>query len=168
MTRASGERERGDGREPAPPSSPQSGLETVDGHEQKESNVTLSTSQRLWNAAYDSLEKDEGELVGLYIKTLEIVLCSEASGDPSEDDASVAAKLKDPNLRQIHMQMLVKKGQEKVANASKITKAVGDFAKIVLDVKPIVDLAVQAVPQAAPAALPWAGVCIGLQVRLCS
>lgn len=61
------------------------------------------------------------------------------------------------------MQQLVKEGQAKIAKASKITKAVGDFVDNVLNFKPMVDLAIQGTPQAA---LPWAGVCIGLQVRL--
>lgn len=120
-------------------------------------------SQRLWDAAYDSLE-DEGELVGSYVKTLETVLRFEASKD-SASDVTVAAELKDPSRRQIYMQKLVKEGQAKVAKTSKITRGVGDFVETMLKVKPMVDLAIQGIPQATPAALPWAGVCIGLQVR---
>lgn len=88
---------------------------------------TFDTSHKLWNAAYDDLEKDEAELVGSYLKVLERVLCSEASKDPALDVANVAAELKDPSQRQIYMQKLVKEGKAKVARASKITKAVGDF-----------------------------------------
>jgi hypothetical protein len=98
------------------------------------------------------------------MKTLETVLRPGVVRDPSEDAVNVAAKLKDPSRRQFHMQKLVKEGQAKVAKASKITKAVGDFVETILKVKPMVDLAIQGIPQAAPAALPWAGVCIGLQV----
>ena len=52
-------------------------------------------------------------------------------------------------------------GRAKISRASKITNGVGDVAGFVLSVKGIIDLAVQSVPQAA---LPWAGVCVGLQV----
>src|SRR5207253_1478339 len=104
------------------------------------------------------------ELVGSYLKTLETVLRFEASKDPSSDPGDIATKLKDPGQRQIYMQKFVKEGREKVAKTSKITKGVGDFVDIVLKVKPMVDFAIQTIPQAAPAALPWAGVCIGLQV----
>jgi hypothetical protein len=125
----------------------------------------FATSQRLWNAAYDSLENDEAELVGSYVKILVAELCSEASENAALDTVSVANELKDPSQRQKHMQKLVKEGRARVAKASKITEGVGDFVEAILSVKPMVDLAVQNIPQAAPAALPWAGVCFGLQVR---
>lgn len=123
----------------------------------------LSTSQRLWNAAYCSLEEDEGtaELVQLYVKTLTKALGATpqiASG------TNVSTDLEDPSKRQMFMEKLVQEGKAKVAKASKITKRVGDFAEAILLVKPAVDLAIQNIPQAAPAALPWAGVCVGLQV----
>lgn len=47
--------------------------------------------------------------------------------------------------------------------ASKITKRVSDFVGAILAVKPIVNVVMQ-IPQAAPATLPLAGVCAGLQV----
>jgi hypothetical protein len=59
------------------------------------------------------------------------------------------------------MRKLVEQGRAKVAKAYKITKVAGDMAKFVLDAKAMIDLAIQNIPQAA---LPWAGVCIGLQV----
>lgn len=149
-------------QEPATASLHEKSSNPPDKHGPKE--PTFDSSHKLWNAAYDDLEKDEAELVGSYVKVLERVLCSEASKDQASDVANVAAELKDPSQRQIHMQRLVKEGKAKVARASKITKAVGDFVGAILEVKPMVDLAIQGIPQAAPAALPWAGVCVGLQV----
>ena len=69
--------------------------------------------------------------------------------------------MKDPVKRQETMQELVKSGRAKVEKSSKITQGLGDFANGVLQCKGLVDLAIQNIPQAA---LPWAGVCIGLQV----
>ncbi|KXX78699.1 Vegetative incompatibility protein HET-E-1, partial [Madurella mycetomatis] len=121
----------------------------------------LSVSERLWNAAYDSLETDDAELVGSYVEILERVLGCEAH-DPSAAD--ILAKLKDPAIRQMYMREMVQKGQEKIAKASRVTAGVGNVADFILSAKEMVNLVLQAVPQAAPAALPWAGVCLGLQI----
>jgi hypothetical protein len=116
----------------------------------------LSVSQTLWNAAYDSLEEDAdtAELVKSYGKTLMI-----ASGIDSSTDLS--AELEDPIQRQMQMRELVEKGQARISTPSKITKGVGDVAQFILSAKPIIDAAIHNIPQAA---LPWAGVCVGLQV----
>ena len=96
-----------------------------------------------------------------YVEILEQVLGGETR-EPSAADLS--AKLKDPTTRQMHMRELVHKGQEKISKASSITTGVGEVADFILSTKAMVDLVLQSVPQAAPAALPWAGVCLGLQV----
>ncbi|KAK0751648.1 hypothetical protein B0T18DRAFT_403036 [Schizothecium vesticola] len=100
-------------------------------------------------------------LFGLYLKILEEVLGGETS-DPSAAD--ISAKLKDPTTRQMHMRELVQRGQEKISRASKITARVGKFTDAILASKGIVDLVLQSVPQAAPAELVWARVCLGLQM----
>jgi hypothetical protein len=143
-----------------------------------------SLSQALWNDAYDSLEKDEDKLVEAYKNSLVEVLVDEklkdlkaknaidtsaagASHGSAEREglkAKILDELKDRTKRQIHMELLVENGKARVAKASNITKAVGDFAEAILLAKPIIDPVVQYTPQAAPAALPWAGVCFGLQV----
>ncbi len=117
----------------------------------------LSTSQRLWKAAYDSLEGNQ-DTVKLVKEYLKIVNTEISSG------ADMTAELEDATKRQAAMERLVKEGRAKVMKVSKISKGVADFAQAILSVKPVIDLALQNIPQAAPAALPWAGVCIGLQV----
>ena len=115
-------------------------------------------SERLWDAAYDSLETDNAELVMLYVKTLETVLGANPGAAP---DTNISAELNNPTKRQMYMRRLVEEGQVKISRVSKITNGVGDVAGFVLSAKGIIDLAIQSVPQAA---LPWAGVCVGLQV----
>lgn len=139
--------------------------------ETTERSPALSSSQELWNAAYDSLAKggdnaedkdarmdtDTAKLVKCYVKTLATILSAEASLDAD----SVAAESEDKSKRQTHMRRLVKEGQAKISTPSKITKGVGDVAQFILSAKDMIDAAVKNIPQAA---LPWAGVCIGLQV----
>ena len=95
------------------------------------------------------------------MKTLEEVLGSETGGLSSAD---VSAKLKDPAMRQKYMAELVRKGQEMTSKAPRITTGVGDVADFIFSAKTMLDTVLQSVLQAAPAVLPWAGVCLGLQV----
>lgn len=146
----------------------------------------LNLSQKLWNDAHDILEKDEDKLVKAYVKVLTKFLDDKATDastagatDVSADkdpkakkitdisDAGaidMSAELKDRTKRQMYMEKLVKEGQGKVTEASNIRKRVGDIAKVILSAKPMIDLAIQNIPQAASAALPWGGVCLELQV----
>ncbi len=58
------------------------------------------------------------------------------------------------------MKQLVKEGQANISTPSKITKGVGDVAQFILSAKGMIDMAIHNILQAA---LPWAGVCVGLQ-----
>lgn len=145
----------------------------------------LDLSKRLWDDAFDSLETEESELVESYRKTLvevlleerlkvfktkgatrtPIVKSSEISDELKKLRDEISAELKDRAKRQTYMEKLLLEGRAKIAKTSKITKGISDFAEAVLMVKPMGDFIIQNTPQAAPAALPWAGVCFGLQVR---
>jgi hypothetical protein len=117
-------------------------------------------SEELWNTAYKNLEEKEAELVGEYVRTLKIVLGGE-TGDFSTTE--LLAEMKDPIKWQKQMRELVQKGQERISS-SKITAKVGGIADFILSFREIADLIVKGVPQAAPAALPWAGACLLLEV----
>ncbi|KAK3298813.1 uncharacterized protein B0H64DRAFT_371246 [Chaetomium fimeti] len=124
--------------------------ETLVPEPEGQSSPALSVSQTLWNAAYDSLEEDAEttELVNSYVRTL-----MKVSGvDPATD---LSAELKDTTQRQMHMRDLVEKGQAKIATPARVTETAGDVAQFILTVKPIIDAAIQNIPQAA---LPWAGI----------
>lgn len=109
--------------------------------------------------AYDALEKEDEDLVSSYITALEKVLGHRNT--TSSVDGQPELGLHDPTKRQIHMRRLVEEGRAKVLSSSQIVEGVGNIAKFVDLTKGVVDLAIQNVPQAA---LPWAGVCVGLQV----
>lgn len=132
-------------------------------------------TQKLWDDAYDELEVETEGLVKAYRNTLAEVLVDEKLEDlKAKNSASAKAErknlkdkileeLKDRTQRQTHLNRLVKDGRERFANPAKAINGLDAFAQAILIIKPGVDLALQ-IPQAAPAALPWAGVCIGLQV----
>ncbi|OAQ74440.1 Vegetative incompatibility protein HET-E-1 [Purpureocillium lilacinum] len=116
------------------------------------------TSQRVWNSAYDSLKEDgnTATLVKLYVRTL-----NKVSGPGNDADNGVAAGLDDPDTRQHVMKKFVEAGQAKIATSSRLTKGVGNVAEFIQKIKPIIDTAIANTSQAA---LPWAGVCVGLQI----
>ncbi|KAI0124172.1 hypothetical protein BJ170DRAFT_673988 [Xylariales sp. AK1849] len=121
-----------------------------------------SISQRLWNAAYDSLadEEETAELIQSYVRTLTNVLDTQKAADPALD---VSVELNDPIKRQAYMTRVVEEGRTKISTSSKFVKGIGDVAHFVLSAKDMIDKAIGNIPQAA---LPWAGVCIGLQILL--
>ncbi|KAK0755967.1 LOW QUALITY PROTEIN: hypothetical protein N5P37_011520, partial [Trichoderma harzianum] len=116
----------------------------------------------LWNAAYDSLKEDAdtAELVTSYVKALTTILGTKPD---IVSGADISADLKDPTMRHIFMKKLVEEGLAKISTPSKITKGVGDVAQFIISAKGLIDAAIQNIPQAA---LPWAGICIGLQILL--
>ena len=166
-----------------------------------------SLSQKLWDDAYDEIEKDDNKLVASYKRILAKILAEQylAAGatknakvevkrvekeirarlEESEDrvgagtavtetgnaltehealTTKILDELGDRTQRQSHLKTLVENGKAKFERSAKITRAVGSFAETLLSTKPLVDLVLQSTPQAAPAALPWAGVCFGLEV----
>lgn len=154
---------------------------------------SFNLSQNLWNQAFDQLAKDEESLVEAYLKilakllldnTLEDVTAKESKeyltqllgrhevskrGDSSVPRLSQAAvknlkaELGDHTQRQKFMTMLVEDGKAKALKSQKIAETLGNVAGTLLSVKPIVDAVLQ-IPQTAPAALPWAGICVGLNL----
>ncbi|OAA39041.1 Pfs, NACHT and WD domain protein [Beauveria brongniartii RCEF 3172] len=111
--------------------------------------------------AYDELEKAESELVGNYAKVLAKALAediTEARYEETRDDSvghsderkyvkDLTARLKDPAKRQMFLEMLVSRGQLNVKKTEGIAKAAGYVAE-----------------KAAPAALPWAAICLGMKM----
>lgn len=121
-------------------------------------------SQRIWNDAYDEIEAENGDLVKSYALALKAFLGDETPNDtPALDTDHFLAQFNDRTQRQEYLEKLVAKGKTKVATTVKVSNVVGNIADALLRTKPAVDLALT-IPQAAPAALPWAGVCLALQV----
>jgi hypothetical protein len=132
----------------------------------------------LWNDAYDMLMSEEAtsKVANKYLETLAELLTDDKFKEMQKErwvdpyferkgiKTSILNDLRDRSRRPVYMAKFVKDGQERAAKASKITEGVGAVANAILQAKPVADIILQ-IPHAAPAALPWAGVCLGLTVR---
>ncbi|CAM6002682.1 unnamed protein product [Sphagnum balticum] len=87
-----------------------------------------------------------------------------ASSEETQE-AEVLAVLNDRSKRQAFMDVVVTVGQKRIKTAENVSNVIGTISNAILSTKPAVDFVTSSVPQAAPAAIPWAGACIGLQMR---
>jgi hypothetical protein len=120
-----------------------------------------SLPEQLWDLAYDGLKADELSLVEAYEKILSRNLNeNDSTSDGTEPPNTI--KQADPTARREQMHRLVQAGLKKTEREARIMHGIGEAMRPVLSVKSIIDSAIQAAPHAA---LPWASVCIALQVR---
>jgi hypothetical protein len=124
-------------------------------------------SQRVWDRAFDDLAEaaETKDLVEAYAKVIPEALKPEGAEKSTENgNEEAAAKMRNPDERRELMRASVEAGIKKLSNSksTKLSDAAGTASSIVLGMKDTIDLAVSTNPQAA---LPWAGVCIGLQVK---
>lgn len=73
----------------------------------------------------------------------------------------VSPALNDPNSRQELIKELVQANEPNIAMLLRNTKKRGNVTEFILSTKGMIFTAIQ---NTAQAALPWAGVCVGLQV----
>ncbi|PYH78380.1 WD40 repeat-like protein, partial [Aspergillus uvarum CBS 121591] len=128
----------------------------------KSSTSTLAVN--VWNRAYDQLANNENTraLVEAYFKALKKAgkPASYVGAPDADEDIS---EMKDQAGRDKILQDAIKSGQQKIHKSISATNTVGKVSSFILQFKEVVDLAVGTNPQAA---LPWAGVCIGLTFLL--
>jgi hypothetical protein len=129
-------------------------------------------SQEIWNRAFDDIlvSTETEDLVKAYVHALRVYMDDgktdggkEASSEKTSE-AEILAVLNDRSKRQAFMANVLTVGQKRIETAQKVSGVIGTISDAILSTKPIVDLVVS-IPAAAPAAIPWAGACIGLQVR---
>jgi hypothetical protein len=152
----------------------------------KPSNLqNVDRSAELWNEAHNQLEGDEetANVFNAYRETLAELLTNEelearkaaapvtgTATVPSKEDPAVRNaikankldQLRDRTQRQELLNRFVEEGRDKI-KLRKMGERIGTVAEAILKAQPVVNIALQ-VPHAAPAALPWAGVVVGLQI----
>lgn len=115
-------------------SNTEAGAEAPEQEQKAEATGTpeLSTSQRVWNRAYDELAKDAAtsDLVEAYVKILPKATDPDGSASAPAGDG-LPTEMSDPVRRQTIMKDAIKAGQVKIAKVAKVTNAVGDVVNFV-------------------------------------
>jgi hypothetical protein len=112
----------------------------------------LSSHEHIWEQAYEQLREQHETMVEDYEKILSQIL--------DGSDKNIINR-NDRDARRKQMVELVDRGLAKIAPETNVKNKIGQGLNVVLALKEIISTGIQATPQAA---LPWAGVCVALQV----
>ncbi|KAK1767916.1 NACHT domain-containing protein, partial [Phialemonium atrogriseum] len=121
---------------------------------------TPTSSLMLWDRAYDSLKLDEPTIMQKYEMILSCQIERSSVSETAESQANIIAQDL-PDKRRDQMKKLVVDGQMKTAREAEIKETTGTVLRVVTQTKSLIDVAVQAVPQAA---LPWSIACIAIKM----
>lgn len=128
----------------------------LDTRSEKETLVQL-VPETIWDRAYDALKIEDAALVQAY----ERILSSKLQNTEVAADTNVINQ-HDKKKRRGQMHQLVKDGLDKISQETKVKSLVGSVLQTVNLAQNIVSEVVKDVPQAA---IPWAAVCLSLEVR---
>lgn len=133
---------------------------TQEGSASKRS-AALIDPKALWDKAYNSLRKDNPDLVEVYEKILTCELAT-PTASPVSDIQKNLIEQEDTELRQSQMRQLVDKGLAKTEHEAKVKQGAGPVVDVVLAANNVISTALKECPEAA---LAWTGVTFALQVR---
>lgn len=123
--------------------------------------ASITPPERIWNEAYDGLKAEEPKLVQAYEKILSLKL----TGDPtvSMDQVSEKNVIQEENvsIRRAQMYQLIDNGVNKTMQEANIKGNIGIAMQVVNATKKLIGDTIKDIPQAA---LPWAIVCVSLEV----
>lgn len=114
-------------------------------------------AETIWDRAYDALKTEDAALIQAY----ERILSSKLQNTEVAVDVNVINQ-HDKEKRRSQMHQLVKDGLDKISKETKVKSLVGSVLQTVNLAQNIVSEVVKDVPQAA---IPWAAVCLSLEVR---
>lgn len=117
--------------------------------------------EKIWGQAYDNLRLKEPKIV----QAFEIVVSVELErGEPSfgSADQPECEPTTDGAVRSHQMLQLVRNGLDRTRKVTTVKQEIDDSLQAVHAIREIMDRAVHAAPEAA---VVWATVCLGLEVR---
>ena len=144
----------------------------------KEERSVGEVSQEIWNQAFDDIlrsseveeSKEIEKLVKAYVRALMVYMNEDQSDNENKEsfnkvsETEILKILNDSTKRQAFMNDVLVRGQKRIKTAKKVSGVIGTISDTILGAQPMADTQV-ATGAVVPASLPWAGACIGLQVR---
>jgi len=124
-------------------------------------DTAASLPEQLWDRAYDGLKVKEKALVQAYEKILSCALRGHGVVSPEDESEQNDIEQKNVHARRNQMYQLICAGLDKIARQARAKENLDEGMKLVLTLKDMISTGLQVAPQAA---LPWAGVCVALQV----
>ncbi|KAJ3488446.1 hypothetical protein NLG97_g6197 [Lecanicillium saksenae] len=121
---------------------------------------SLSALQvRLWNGAYDALKQSDPKLVDAFERILTARL-KEIQGTPTDDvsDNNISDRAE---TRCEQMRIVIQDGLDRSEKSAALSEKTAQSLQLFASVKSVIAAGLRSVPQAA---VPWACVCIGLEV----
>lgn len=117
--------------------------------------------ETIWNEAYDSLKAEVPKLVEAYETILSLKLNGDAAASVDFVSEKNIIQEKNAPIRRAQMYQLIDNGLNKTTQEANIKGSIGTAMQVVNTTKRIISDAIRDIPQAA---LPWAVVCVSLEV----
>jgi hypothetical protein len=125
--------------------------------------AAVTPPERIWNEAYDSLKTEESKLVQAYEKILSLKLNEDSAVSIDQVPEKNVIQEGNASIRRAQMYHLIDHGLSKIVHETNIKTNIGSTMQVVNTTKKIIGDSIKDIPQAA---LPWAIVCVSLEVRL--
>lgn len=130
---------------------------------QEEGKLFQATSELIWDRAYDELKTEDAALVQAYETILSTKLQNAGNANSEAMIEGNIINQHDREKRRIQMNQLVKDGLDKISLETKVKLRLGRVLQTVNLAQSLISDIVNGVPQAA---LPWAAVCLSLEVTM--
>lgn len=117
--------------------------------------------EKIWGQAYDNVRLKEPKILQAFEKTVSLEL--EQSGTSFDSaDQTECEPTTDGAVRSCQMHQLVRNGLDRTRRETSFKQGIDDSLQSVRAIRGVMDRAVHAAPEAA---VVWATVCLGLEVR---
>ncbi|KAM0451733.1 hypothetical protein ACHAO4_005690 [Trichoderma viride] len=123
--------------------------------------ASITPPERIWNEAYDGLKAEEPKLVQACEKILSLKLIGDSTVSMDQVSEKNVIQEENVSIRRAQMYQLIDNGVNKTMQEANIKGNIGIAMQVVNATKKLIGDTIKDIPQAA---LPWAIVCVSLEI----